>query len=71
MGWVIVVALALVGLALAGGPFLDRDRKAEEAVPEPLGPTGVRQEIEEDFRMGKLDLEAHRKALDEERPDDA
>jgi len=66
MGWLIVTALAIVGAALALGPLLGPAEERAEAHPEPLGPTGVRQEIEEDFLMGKIDEAAHRKALDEE-----
>lgn len=68
MAWVIVGALAIVAAALAAGPFLwpgagvPRDDRPSGS---PLRPD-LRQDIEEDYLMGKLDAASRREALEDE-----
>lgn len=66
MAYVILAVLLLVAAALAIRPFLTEPPGPAEAAEEETGRSGYREDIHQDFLMGKMAPEEYEAALNEE-----
>lgn len=65
MAFVIVGALVLIGLGLTVGPFLYPPVELPDEAREGTRTRSYREEVEEDYLLGKLDPKSYAEAIEE------
>lgn len=65
MAWVIVGVLALIGLGLTAGPFLFPPGELPDEERDSSRSGSYRQEVEEDYLLGKLDSKSYIEAIED------